>query len=244
VRAFARAAAAAAGGLAALNAVPALTSIQPLEPLRTRLLPRLAGVGDSDHVALTFDDGPDAFSTPRFLDALDKAGVKATFFLLGFMLEKDPGLAREIVARGHEVGVHGWLHRPMLLRGPLTTRDDLTRARDLIAGTTGRLPRHYRPPYGIATASALCAARDLGMRPVLWTSWGQDWRAAATPDSVFDTVTGNLRGGGTILLHDCDCTSAPAAWRSALGALPRLVEHCRDRGWRLGPIAEHGLRPA
>jgi len=236
-----KAASAVAGGAALLNAVPALTSIQPLEPLRTRLLPGLAGVGDPGHVALTFDDGPDRFSTPRFLDALDRIGVKATFFLLGFMLERDPALGREIADRGHEVALHGWLHRPMLVRGPLAIRDDLARARDLVAGATGRLPAHYRPPYGIATAAALIAARDLGMRPVLWTSWGQDWRASATPDSVFATVTGNLRGGGTILLHDCDCTSAPAAWRSALGALPRIAGHCQERGWKLGPLAEHGL---
>jgi peptidoglycan/xylan/chitin deacetylase (PgdA/CDA1 family) len=239
-RAVLRAGAAAAGGLALLHAAPSVTSIQPLEPLRTRLLPRLAGVGDPGHVALTFDDGPDRASTPRFLEVLEKAGVKATFFLLGFMLERDLGLGRELAAAGHEVGVHGWQHKPMLLRGPRATYDDLARARDLVAAATGRLPRHYRPPYGIATTAALASARGLGMRPVLWTSWGQDWRAKATPESVYRTVTRNLRGGGTVLLHDADCTSAPEAWRSTLGALPRLLEHCGDRGWRVGPLAEHG----
>ena len=231
--------AALAGGLALAHAAPAVTSIQPLEPLRTRLLPRYAGVGDPGHIALTFDDGPDPLSTPRFLKLLEARGVKATFFLLGFMLERDPGLGREIAAAGHEVAVHGYLHRPMVLRTPAATRDDLRRAHGLVADATGTSPRWYRPPYGIATTSALRNARALGMQPVLWTSWGADWRASATGTSVFDTVTRNLRGGGTVLLHDSDCTAAPASWTSTLSALPRLLDHCEEHGWKVGPLAAH-----
>ncbi|MEZ0094801.1 polysaccharide deacetylase family protein [Streptacidiphilus sp. EB129] len=236
-----KAAAVVAGGLALAHAAPAVTSIQPLEPLRRRLFPRFGGVGDPGHVALTFDDGPDPLSTPRFLKVLEHRGVKATFFLLGFMLERDPGLGREIAAAGHEVAVHGYLHRPMVLRTPAQTRDDLSRARDLVASATGVSPRWYRPPYGIATTSALRTARRLDMTPVLWTSWGLDWRAGATGSSVYDTVTGNLDGGGTILLHDSDCTSAPASWTATLSALPRLLDHCEERGWKLGPLADHGI---
>ena len=230
-----------AGGLALAHAAPALTSIQPLEPLRTRLFPGYGGKGDPGHVALTFDDGPDPLSTPRFLRLLENRGLKATFFLLGFMLERDPGLGREIAAAGHEIAVHGYLHRPMLVRTPRQTRDDLHRAHDLIASATGEKPRFYRPPYGVATTSALTTARSLGMTPVLWTSWGADWRSGATGTSVYDTVTGNLAGGGTILLHDSDCTSAPASWTATLSALPRILDRCETQGWKVGPLAEHGL---
>ena len=98
--------------------------------------------------------------------------------------------------------------------------------------------------YGVTTAMTLAASRRLGMRPVLWTAWGRDWTAKATPDSVFRTVVTTLRGGGTILLHDSDCTAAPESWRSGLGALPRLLEHCASKGWPVGPLREHGLRIA
>ncbi len=50
-----------------------------------------------------------------------------------------------------------------------------------------------------------------------------------------------LRGGGTILLHDSDRTSAPGSWRNALGALPRLLDTCQDSGWQPGPLRDHGL---
>ncbi|MFK0025968.1 hypothetical protein [Streptomyces sp. NPDC090798] len=75
---------------------------------------------------------------------------------------------------------------------------------------------------------------------MLWTCWGEDWTARAIPESVHRTVTADLDGGGTILLHDSDCTSAPGAWRSALGALPRILDTCTERGYEVGPLCDHG----
>jgi peptidoglycan/xylan/chitin deacetylase (PgdA/CDA1 family) len=224
---------------AAVHAGPVLTSIAPL---RTWLWPGLSGLGRPGHLALTFDDGPDPQSTPAFLDALALRGVRATFFLLGSMLERTPSLGRDLVAAGHEVGVHGWAHRYLTRVGPRATWQDLARARDLVAETTGQAPAYFRPPYGVLSAAALVAARDLGLRPVLWSAWGKDWTPRATPEGVLRTVTRGRLDGGTVLLHDSDCTSAPGAWRSALGAIPLLLDHCAERGLSVGPLGEHALR--
>ncbi|WP_163553556.1 polysaccharide deacetylase family protein [Candidatus Frankia alpina] len=218
-----------------------LPSLATLRRLRLRVTPHLAGIGAADHVALTFDDGPDPVSTPQFLEVLAELDVQATFFVLGSLLADSPALAREMVAAGHELAVHGWDHRPMLLRGPRSTRYQLERTRDLVAEVTGRAPRFVRPPHGILSAGLLVAARDLELTPVLWSAWGRDWTAEATPRSVLATLAPDLHGGATVLLHDCDCTSAPGAWRSALGALPEIAARCDDAGLRLGPLAEHGL---
>ncbi|MGH3379665.1 MAG: polysaccharide deacetylase family protein [Actinoallomurus sp.] len=232
----------AAGVLAAAHAAPAVTS---LGPLRRWLVPGLAGMGDPGHVALTFDDGPDPRSTPAFLDVLAEHQVNATFFLLGRMLRAAPDLGRELVDAGHEVAVHGWEHRCMLMRGPAATYDDLARTVDAIARTTSTVPRWYRPPYGVLSLPALRAAHRLGLTPVLWTNWGRDWTRTATPESIHATVTRDLRGGGTVLLHDSDCTSAPDSWRRTLGALPSVLEHVRGRGLTTGPLRDHaGPSPA
>ena len=230
------AAAAAATVAGAAHAGPALTSVLPV---RTTALPGIAGIGSADHVALTFDDGPDPVSTPQFLRLLEAYDVKATFFLLGFMLDRSPGLAREIADAGHDIALHGYQHINLLRRTPWATRDDLTRAHDLIADLTGAPPRFYRPPYGVLTGSAWRTASRLGMQTVLWTCWGKDWSAKATPDTVHRTVSRRLAGGGTILLHDADCTSAPESWRSTLGAVPRLIEDCHRDGLQVGPLSRH-----
>jgi len=227
-----------AGGLALVQAGPGITA---LGPVRRSLFPRLSGTGPADHVALTFDDGPDPGSTPRFLDLLAARQVHATFFLLGSMVAKAPGLAAEIAAAGHETGVHGWDHRYLPLRGPQATRDDIRRAADLIADVTGTVPRLFRPPFGVLSTSALLTARELDLTPVLWGSWGREWARDATPESVYATLTRHLAGGVTVLLHDSGCTSPPGSWQAGLGALPMLIDECARRGLRVGTAGEHGL---
>ncbi|SCL57814.1 polysaccharide deacetylase family protein [Micromonospora yangpuensis] len=230
--------AAALAGALAVHAGPALSAILPL---RRRFLPGLAGVGRPGHVALTLDDGPDRDSTPWFLRTLADTRVRATFFLLGVMVDRDPGLGREIVAAGHEVAVHGWRHRNLLRCPPRVTYADIGRARDRIAAATGTTPRWYRPPYGVLTTAAVLACRRLELTPVLWTAWGRDWVSGAEPEWIQRNLTRTLADGGTVLLHDSDCASSPRAWQGALGTLPLLVRWAGRRGITLGPLAEHGL---
>ncbi|GGW46007.1 polysaccharide deacetylase familiy protein [Streptomyces lucensis JCM 4490] len=223
--------------IAAAHIGPAATW---LPGVRLRLFPALSGTGRRRHVALTFDDGPDPESTPRFLDALDDLGVRATFFLLGEHVVRHPELARETARRGHEPAVHGWTHDRPWRPAPLRDAEELARTVRAVRDATGHRPRWYRPPYGILTAGRWSAARRAGLRTVLWSAWGKDWTADATPSSVRAHVAADLRGGGTILLHDSDRHAAPGCWHSALGALPALVESCRRAGLTIGPLHEHG----
>lgn len=227
-----------AGAVALVHAAPALGGVSPIG---VRFTPALVGVGRRGHVALTFDDGPDAASTPRFLDALDALGWHATFFMLGEMTRRDPGVARAVADAGHEIAVHGDVHRNMLRRTPRQTRDDIDRAYGSIAGATGVEPRWFRPPFGISSYASLRVARGLGMTTVLWTTWGRDWRREATPTSVVDDVTRRYLDGGTVLLHDSDCTSYPGSWESALGALPKMADRFAARGLKVGTIGDHGV---
>jgi peptidoglycan/xylan/chitin deacetylase (PgdA/CDA1 family) len=231
--------AAALGVTVAAHVAPAATW---LPVLRRTCFPALAGLGRRDHVALTFDDGPDPRSTPRFLATLSELGVRATFFVLGDSVRRYPELTRRIAAEGHELAVHGWTHdwpwKPAVraeIRG-------LSRAAETIYETTGQIPQWYRPPYGILTGGRLAAAARTGLEPVLWSAWGRDWTAAATPASVRRAVQRDLRGGGTVVLHDTDRNAAPGCWHATLGALPGLLTVCRAAGWSAGPLGEHWAR--
>jgi peptidoglycan/xylan/chitin deacetylase (PgdA/CDA1 family) len=227
-----------AAGVALAQVLPAVSS---LRRLRNEALPGLAGVGRRGHVALTFDDGPDPASTPAFLDALDSLGWKATFFMLGTMAAAAPDLVGEVARRGHEVAVHGYEHANHLARGPRWVTRDMQAARDLLGQLCGTRPRWERPPYGALAASTVLAARRNGLRPVLWTTWGRDWRAGATSASIIGDVEATMVPGATVLLHDSDCTSAPGSWRATLAALPGLAERWSAAGLEVGPLSEHGL---
>ncbi|MFZ4134368.1 polysaccharide deacetylase family protein [Streptomyces koyangensis] len=235
---------AAAGALAGGALAVAAWHIGPaatwLPGLRTAYCPGLDGRGSPSRVALTFDDGPDPLSTPHFLRALDALSVRATFFVLGSRLERAPELGRRMAAAGHEVAVHGWEHdRPWLPR-PGRDAAELARAQAAVQRITGQRPLWYRPPYGILTGGRWAAARRTGLRPVLWSAWGRDWTASATPDGVVAEAASRLGPGGTLLLHDSDAYAAPGAWRVTLAALPRLVAYCRGLGLEVGRLGDHG----
>jgi peptidoglycan-N-acetylglucosamine deacetylase len=240
-RAWRYAAALAGVSVAALAIADAGPGITGLGPVRMRAFRRLAGQGEPGHVALTFDDGPDPGSTPQFTKVLADRGVRATFFMLGSMVAKAPGLAAEIAASGHEIGVHGFDHRYLPARTPGAAKSDLARATELIANVTGTRPWLFRPPYGVLSGPALLAARELGLTPVLWGAWGREWTDGATPASVLRTLTSGLDGGVTVLLHDSGSASSPAAWQAALGAVPLLLDECDRRGLAVGPVGEHGI---
>ncbi len=207
------------------------------------LLPGLAGAwaplraplgvedrtADGEGYALTFDDGPHAQGTPAVLEILRGESVRATFFLVGEQIRRNPALPREILDAGHEIAIHCDRHRNLLRLSPRQVRDDLARAEDAIATSTGRMPRLYRPPYGVLNAAALRVARGRGWRTLLWSQWGRDWEARATPESIAAKVTEGAGAGAVLLLHDADDYSAPDSWRRTVAALPRVIETMRER---------------
>jgi peptidoglycan/xylan/chitin deacetylase (PgdA/CDA1 family) len=210
------------------------------------LLPGLAGawpalrapLGVEDRTAsgsgygLTFDDGPHAEGTPAVLEALaaHRHGAKATFFLVGEQIRRNPSLAREILAAGHEIGIHCDRHRNLLRLAPRQVREDLARALASIEDSAGRSPTLYRPPYGVLNGAALRIARERGWRTLLWTHWARDWEKRATPDSIFQRVTDGAGEGSVLLLHDADDYGAPGSWRRTAAALPRVLDTMAARG--------------
>jgi peptidoglycan/xylan/chitin deacetylase (PgdA/CDA1 family) len=180
--------------------------------------------------ALTFDDGPHARGTPAVLEALAAAGVEATFFLVGEQLRRNPALGAEIVAAGHAIGLHCDRHRNLLRLAPRQVRSDLDRAQATIEDVTGRSPVLYRPPYGVLNATALRAARLRGWRTLLWSDWGRDWEARATPASIATSVTAGAVAGAVLLLHDADDYSAAGSWQRTAAALPAVIERLAGRG--------------
>jgi peptidoglycan-N-acetylglucosamine deacetylase len=180
--------------------------------------------------ALTFDDGPHAQGTPAVLEILAAAGVRATFFLVGEQILRNPGLAGEIAAAGHGVGLHCHRHRNLLRLTPWQVREDILRARAIVEEATGCSPTLYRPPYGIVNAAAIGLARSYGWRTLLWSHWGRDWGTRATAESIAALVTAGAGEGAVLLLHDADDYSAPGSWRRTVAALPRVLETLGERG--------------
>jgi peptidoglycan/xylan/chitin deacetylase (PgdA/CDA1 family) len=214
------------GAAAAAQIVPAGTW---LPGLRTALTPALCGPMPAGRVAVTFDDGPHPEGTIAVLDALDRLGWHATFVVVGSQVRRHPDVVAETLRRGHAVELHGDDHRYTIARTPWGIAEDLKRGRDTVAEATGRAPIWWRPAYGVMSGPSYLAARRVGLRPVLWSAWGRDWRAEATPESVVADIEAGRPAGGTLLLHDSDEMSDPGSWRTTVAALPLLAERLAEK---------------
>jgi len=150
-------------------------------------------------LALTFDDGPSE-GTPRILEALARHGVRATFFQCGANVERLPEIARAVRAAGHEIGNHSHTHPLFCFRSPTFIEMELARAQQAIERHTGARPVWFRAPFGVRWFGIGPAQRRLGLREVMWTAIGYDWKRKA--DAIIERMTASACGGAILCLHD------------------------------------------
>ncbi len=227
-------------GLAAAWCAPGPAPVLPLVAKTLRIPVRIR---NDSGVALTFDDGPHPEGTPAALEVLAAAGATATFFLVGEQVERWPAVAAEVAAAGHQIALHGYRHRLMLRRTTAAVERDLDKAVEVIAAATGVPPVCYRPPYGVFSAGGLALTRRRGWAPMLWSRWGRDWEAHATPAGIARRATAGLptaglRAGDVVLLHDADHYSSDGSWRKTIAALPLVCEAVAGCGLRFVRVTE------
>jgi peptidoglycan/xylan/chitin deacetylase (PgdA/CDA1 family) len=181
----------------------------------------------SGGVAITFDDGPHPEGTPAVLEVLDAAEMKATFFVVGEQVERRPALVAEIAGRGHLVALHGYRHRPQPALPARVVEADLARGAGVIEAAIGSPAAWHRPPYGLYSPAGLAQVRQMGLKPLLWSRWGTDWRRFTTPQRIAARAGTHLRPGDVILLHDADFYSSGGSHRRTVEALKLIVRELK-----------------
>jgi peptidoglycan-N-acetylglucosamine deacetylase len=180
-------------------------------------------------VAITFDDGPHPEGTPAVLEVLADADIKATFFLVGEQVERRPALVAEIAGQGHVVALHCYRHRPQPAMSQKAVQQDIERGAAIVESAAGAPPAWHRPPYGLYSAAGLDVVRANGLRPLLWSRWGKDWRRFTTPARIARRATANLHPGDVILLHDADFYSSAGSHERTVEALALMVRELKRR---------------
>jgi peptidoglycan/xylan/chitin deacetylase (PgdA/CDA1 family) len=186
-------------------------------------------------LALTFDDGPSE-STPKLLDALDKYQVPATFFMCGENVRRCPGVAREVAARGHELGNHTDSHSRLDFKSAGFIYGELARAQETIQEATGAKPRWFRAPYGVRWFGVAQAQELLGLRGVMWTVIGRDWCWAA--ERVSERVLNNASNGGIICLHDGRVVQPEPDISATIEAVELAIPRLQDRGFEFLTLSQ------
>lgn len=186
-------------------------------------------------VALTFDDGPHPVHTRKVLEVLDEHGAKATFFVVAKKAEQHPTLVKEILARGHALGLHSYAHPRLMAMWPAgRIRADLEKGIETLERISGKRPSLYRPPIGHSSPSLARVVEELDLVTVGWTVSGHDGVASAREERVASRVTDALADGVIVALHDAPehGDREPAGVR----ALPEILAAARAAKLEIMPL--------
>jgi peptidoglycan/xylan/chitin deacetylase (PgdA/CDA1 family) len=181
-------------------------------------------------ICLTFDDGPNPEITPQVLDILAQNHISATFFLVGSRAERSPGLVQRILADGHEIGLHTFLHRHaygMFLKKSIRT---IRQGKIVLEKISGRSISWFRPPWGALNLFEYLELKRLKLKVVLWTANAVDWDLRTTPAQIVENLLNKLTPGCIIVIHDAG--GDPGAPRNMLKALPEIIRQCQTKGYR------------
>jgi len=182
-------------------------------------------------VALTFDDGPTAQFSAEVLEILRQRQVKATFFVVGEALDRNPELGRQIVADGHELGNHSYSHTRLILRPLSFIRQEIERTDHLIrqAGYQGEI--QFRPPNGKKLILLPYYLATTGRNTITWTIAPES--APDQADQIVARVLEQARPGSIILLHVMYESRAESR-----AALPGIIDGLRANGYRFVTVSE------
>ena len=176
-------------------------------------------------VALTFDDGP-SNQTGRILDALEKDGGLATFFLVGDRVEKYAETAQREYASGCLVGTHMYSHTKLTDMTAAEVENELNQCRAIHLSVIGAQPSVARPPYGSANATV----REAMNLPLInWSLNSNDWETRDA-DRIYNDVMNNIQDGDIVLFHDLKDFSA--------SAIERIVPALTKQGYQLVTVQE------
>lgn len=186
-------------------------------------------------IALTFDDGPHPTVTPLILDLLKQYDAKATFFVIGYHLDKYPHIVERELQEGHEVGNHTDLHTIFNAQSSeMAIAEEIRTFQHKMLDQFGQAGVWFRPPGGYYNDRIVRIAQQLGYTVVLW-SWHQDTKDWKKPgvDYIVHKVLDNARNGDIILFHDHVNDSM-----QTVRALETILPALQERGFRMVTVSQ------
>jgi len=217
----------AVGVLAGRFVSPALQAVTSM--VSGRLVPIYKVETPEQRIAISFDATWGTELTDEILAILDRYGVKTTFFLAGYWVEKHPDYVKKIHEAGHEIGTHSYAHPHM----NSMTRDeiiaDLKKNHALLKDITGEDPILFRPPFGEYSNKVIEAASSLGYYTIQWSIDSLDWKDVSA-DFMVRRVLQNLQPGEIVLFHN--------AGKNTPQAIEILIPEIQARGFAIVPVGE------
>lgn len=164
-------------------------------------LPIYAVQTEENKVAISFDAAWGADKTREIMSVCESYNIKATFFLVGFWIEKYPEMTKEIYNRGFEIGIHSNTHPNMTKLNRKQINEELSINIKLIEDLTGFRPKLFRPPYGYYNNDLIDVCEELGLSCIEWSVDSLDWKGLSAGE-IASRVTSKAKNGSIVLFHN------------------------------------------
>jgi peptidoglycan-N-acetylglucosamine deacetylase len=187
---------------------------------------------DGPYIAMTFDDGPSAETTPRLLDILKERNIKVTFFEIGQNAERNPAIVKRILAEGHEIGNHSWTHPQLSKLSDERVTEEITKTQDAIknASGSGYTPTLLRPPYGAITARQKdWIEKQFGLSIIMWSVDPFDWKRPGA-SVIEQRILAGAQPGAIILSHDIH--------KQTVDAMPATLDALAAKGFKFVTVSQ------
>lgn len=196
---------------------------------RSKLVPIYDVKTTAKEVAISFDATWGTELTDEILEILRSYGIKTTFFLAGYWVDKHPDYVVKIATAGHEIGNHSYSHPHMNSLNEQGIVYELQKNEDLIRDLTGQRTTLFRPPFGEYNNQVITVASSLGYHTVQWSVDSLDWKDL-TSDQIYDRVMKQIKPGSIVLFHN----AAPGT----PGAIRRLIPNLLEAGYEIIPVSK------
>ncbi len=189
-------------------------------------------------IALTFDDGPNPTYTPRVLEILEKYDIPATFFVVGSMVSRYPGIVKDMVEQGNEVGIHTFTHVDLSYQSDARIRREMEQTQLALAGAAGITTTLFRAPYSSETDAidnySWPVYQQLGAdgyTSVFVDTDSDDWKKPGV-SKIVKWATPSGTDGAAVLMHD-----AGGEREQTIKALPQYIEKMQAKGYTFTTIS-------
>ena len=183
---------------------------------------------DKPMIALTFDDGPSAY-TMDIMALLEKYGGRSTFFVVGEMLEKRSEELQHMIDEGHEIASHTWSHTNLRKVSKEEGKEAMNSVITYIKDNYGYSIKLCRPPYGASNATVKEEAGELGIALVIWSVDTLDW-STRNAEATFKAIKKEAKDGAIILCHDIHKPTAES--------MKQVIPWLHEEGYQLVTVQE------
>lgn len=194
-----------------------------------RLVPIYSVETSEKKVALTFDAAWGSDKTLKIVEILNKAGLKGTFFLVGFWIEQNEDKVKAIYDAGFDIGTHSNTHPKMSSLSQTKMAEELETSMSKIKNITGSPVKYFRAPFGDYSDVVLNTATNLGLKTIQWDVDTLDWKGISATE-ILERVKKSVKNGSIILCHNNS--------DHILEALPLMISYLKEQGYQMVKISE------